>query len=171
MKKKIFCILMSLCLVLPCAFILTGCGHKHSASSEWSSDETSHWHACTGGDNCSEKIDNAEHTWDEGETTLAPTCTEKGQKTFTCSVCLKTKTTDIPELGHAFEEELSYDESHHWYAATCEHETEQKDKAEHVFSEWTTKSEKTCTSPEIEIRSCDCGYSEERNGDPATGHT
>ena len=171
MKKKIFCILMSLCMIIPCAFMLTGCGHKHSASTEWSKDETHHWHSCTNGDDCTEKIDSAEHDWNEGEITTAPTCTEDGVKTFTCSVCSQTKTETLPASGHSFETEWSTNETHHWYAATCEHSTEEKDKSEHVFGEWTTKTAETCTSPEVEIRSCECGYSEERNGTPATGHS
>ncbi|MGN1372634.1 MAG: pectinesterase family protein [Candidatus Coproplasma sp.] len=36
-----------------------GCGHTHTAGSEWQSDETSHWHECTAGDG--EQLDKAEH--------------------------------------------------------------------------------------------------------------
>lgn len=36
------------------------------------------------------------HTWDEGEVTKAPTCTEEGEKTFTCTGCNETKTEKIP---------------------------------------------------------------------------
>ncbi len=35
---------------------------------------------------------------------------------------------------HTFADTLSYDDTHHWYAATCEHKDEVKDKAEHVMS-------------------------------------
>ncbi len=42
----------------------------------------------------------AEHTWNEGEITTAPTCTEKGVKTFACTVCAATKTEDADALGH-----------------------------------------------------------------------
>lgn len=37
-----------------------------------------------------------EHTWNEGEVTTAATCTEKGVKTFTCTVCKETKTEELP---------------------------------------------------------------------------
>ena len=40
------------------------------------------------------------HTWDEGKVTKAPTCTEKGTKTFTCGVCQATKTEDVAATGH-----------------------------------------------------------------------
>lgn len=36
-----------------------------------------------------------EHTWDKGTVTKAATCTEKGVKTYTCTVCKETKTEDI----------------------------------------------------------------------------
>ncbi len=39
------------------------------------------------------------HLWDEGKVTKDPTETEKGIKTFTCTVCGATSTEDIPALG------------------------------------------------------------------------
>lgn len=36
--------------------------------------------------------------------------------------------------AHTFADTFSYDETHHWYAANCEHKNEVKDKAEHVMS-------------------------------------
>ncbi len=48
-----------------------------------------------------QKISKADHTWDTGTRTIAPTCTEDGEKTFTCTVCKKaTKTEAIDALGH-----------------------------------------------------------------------
>ena len=46
------------------------------------------------------KIEKTDHTWDNGTVTKDPTCTEKGSKTYTCSVCQKTKTEEIPATGH-----------------------------------------------------------------------
>ena len=40
------------------------------------------------------------HTWDNGNVTTEPTCTKKGVKTFTCTVCKTTKTADIDAKGH-----------------------------------------------------------------------
>lgn len=40
------------------------------------------------------------HTYDQGVETLASTCTEKGKKTFTCTVCQATKTSETAALGH-----------------------------------------------------------------------
>ena len=41
-----------------------------------------------------------DHAWDDGVVTTEPTCTEKGVKTYTCSKCSKTKTEELPALGH-----------------------------------------------------------------------
>lgn len=40
-----------------------------------------------------------QHTWNEGVVTRKPTCTEKGVRTFTCSVCHNIRTEDIPTTG------------------------------------------------------------------------
>lgn len=40
------------------------------------------------------------HTWDEGKVTKEPTCTAKGVRTFTCSICAKAKTASIAATGH-----------------------------------------------------------------------
>jgi len=40
------------------------------------------------------------HSWNEGEITTAPTCKDKGVKTFTCTVCNTTKTEEVPAKGH-----------------------------------------------------------------------
>lgn len=40
------------------------------------------------------------HTWNKGAITTAATCTKKGVKTYTCTVCKGTKKEDIPATGH-----------------------------------------------------------------------
>ena len=40
------------------------------------------------------------HSWNEGVITTAPTCKDKGVKTFTCTVCNTTKTEEVPAKGH-----------------------------------------------------------------------
>lgn len=41
-----------------------------------------------------------DHTWDYGKVTQNATCTTKGIKTFTCTVCKSTRIEEIPEIGH-----------------------------------------------------------------------
>ena len=45
-----------------------------------------------------------EHSWDDGKVTKEATCTEDGEKTYTCTVCNTTKTKVIPATGHQHKE-------------------------------------------------------------------
>ncbi|MBO5280205.1 MAG: hypothetical protein J6B55_03170 [Clostridia bacterium] len=46
-----------------CDFVITpALGHTHSAKTEWSGDETYHWHDCIGND--AYQLDKAEHSYD-----------------------------------------------------------------------------------------------------------
>lgn len=67
--------------------------HDHAATA-WSSDATYHWHDCTVS-GCGEQFDKAEHVWDEGTITTEATFTSDGEKTYTCTVCEKTKTETV----------------------------------------------------------------------------
>lgn len=60
--------------------------------------------------------DTHEHVWGEGTITTKPTCTTPGVKTYTCSVCNKTKTEEIPATGHQHTEVRNVKE------ATCKEE-------------------------------------------------
>ena len=40
------------------------------------------------------------HSWNQGEITKEPTCKEKGEKTFTCSICGNTKTEKVSTTDH-----------------------------------------------------------------------
>lgn len=42
------------------------------------------------------------HTWDNGVVTTEPTLTEKGERVYTCKVCGREKTEEIPVLDPAF---------------------------------------------------------------------
>ncbi len=52
-----------------------------------------------------------EHTWDAGTVTKKATCTEKGDKLFTCSVCQTVRHEEIPALGHDFAKEFTVDKA------------------------------------------------------------
>ena len=45
-----------------------------------------------------------EHTYDEGTVTVAPTCTEEGVMTFTCTQCGDTYTKALPQKEHQWGE-------------------------------------------------------------------
>ncbi len=50
-----------------------------------------------------EAVETVEHQWGVGRITTAPTCTEEGVRTFTCSMCRDTKTAAEPANGHDLE--------------------------------------------------------------------
>lgn len=107
--------------------------HEHTFSEEWSYDETNHWHAatCTDTEECATATSNVtahsyyanghcsvcgavdpeyvppvpectEHSYSVEET-KAPTCTEDGEKTFTCDECGYSYTQAVAALGHTEE--------------------------------------------------------------------
>ena len=97
MKKKIIGMLsLMLCLLLSVS--LVACNkNKHEAKTEWKYNDTQHWHECaTKGHD--DKLDEAGHVWDEGVITTPATTTTPGVKTYTCTVCDKTKTEPIAVL-------------------------------------------------------------------------
>ena len=44
------------------------------------------------------------HTWDEGKVTKEATCKEKGEKTYTCKECQKTKVEELSKTEHQWDE-------------------------------------------------------------------
>ena len=42
------------------------------------------------------------HSWDGGVITTEPTCTERGEKTFTCTICGNTNTKKVNATGHSY---------------------------------------------------------------------
>lgn len=70
----------------------------HSFATDWTSDENNHWHASTCGHNVKDSF--SAHSWDSGTVTKAATCSEEGERTYTCSVCNRTKTEPIAKIAH-----------------------------------------------------------------------
>ena len=127
--------------------------HVHNIS-EWKSDETNHWHTCDG---CDEILDKEAHSFGDWVETKAATCTEKGEKTKTCTVCKYVVKEEIPALGHKPKTTWDSDETHHWH--TCETCGEALEKAEHSFGEWTIDEVATCSKVGKRSKTCAiCGY-------------
>lgn len=75
--------------------------HRHSYAIKF--DQDYHWEECA----CGAVREKHAHVWTEKVTTAA-TCTEPGEKTFTC-VCGATKMEAIPATGHSWgEPEVTY---------------------------------------------------------------
>ncbi len=56
-----------------------------------------------------------DHTWDEGNITQEPTCTQIGNLNYTCTVCGEKRTEILEALGHDYEDTLTVDVN-----VTCE---------------------------------------------------
>ena len=138
--------------------------HDHTFAEEWSKDATHHWHAatCT---HTSEVADKAEHTWNEGEVTTPATEEAPGVKTFTCTECSQTKTEEIEILAHThkYSDAWTFDEDYHWHAATCGHEGEYSDLAEHTWGEGEVTTAPTCDEFGVKTFTCNCGATKTEN--------
>jgi len=107
--------------------------HTHTYSDAWTSDDAYHWHAATCGHGV--VADKAPHAWDDGVVTTAATTEAAGVRTFTCTVCGKTKAENIPVLhAHTYSDAWTSDDAYHWHAATCGHGVV-KDKAPHAWDD------------------------------------
>lgn len=106
------------------------------------------------------------HKWDNGKVTTEATCTEKGVKTFTCTVCGKTRTEDIAANGHKWVDVVT--------DATCGTAGEKKTvcsvcgavnsrtpipaTGNHTFDEGVVTTNPTGTKPGVKTYTCKvCG--------------
>lgn len=131
--------------------VIAALGHSHNKSGDWSKDGTCHWHVCAG---CDEKLDVANHEWNDGEITIAATETAKGVKTYTCTVCEATKTEEIPALGHThnWSSSWSKNDTYHWHA--CAGCSDVLDKAEHEWNKGEITTAATATEKGVKTFTC-----------------
>ena len=88
-------------------------------------------------------VHDCKNHWDTGKVTKKPTCTEPGEKTFTCSICKSTKKESISATGHNY------------------------------ASVWTTDRPATCEKAGTESRHCqneNCTATTEQRSIAALGH-
>ena len=161
MKRNSITVLFSMALVLLLLLsVLTACKKKHDFSSEWKHDDIGHWHECMAKKH-TDVADKADHTFDAGVVTTAPTETAQGIRTYTCTVCgyQKTKTIDKLEHKHTFNENVwEKDETNHWHPATCGHNDEKKDLGAHIWNEGVVTTQPTETTEGVKTYTCTtCG--------------
>lgn len=126
--------------------------------------------------------DSHTHSWDSGVVTKQPTCTEAGTKTYTCTSCGKTKTTEIAATGHQHTEIRNKKE------ATCKEEGYTGDtyctdcgakvssgqaiaKIDHTWDNGKVTTEATCEHTGVRTYTCTvCGETKEEET-PKTEHT
>ena len=109
--------------------------------------------------------DTHEHVWGEGTITTKPTCTTPGVKTYTCSVCQKTKTEEMPATGHQHTEVRNAKEATckeegytgDTYCTDCEtklSDGEPTAKKAHDWDEGKVTTEVTCKNTGIKTYTC-----------------
>ena len=93
--KKFLSVVLAASMLFSVGVLLSSCFvHECEFSDAWSASAEYHWRECTDKE-CLEFTDKAEHTWDAGKITTEATQNSDGVKTFTCTVCQKTKTEAV----------------------------------------------------------------------------
>ena len=129
--------------------------HTHNYSTDWKSDESSHWHECV----CGDKTDTAAHTEDDGSVSKAPTEKETGVMTYKCSVCgciMRTESIDVLPHTHSYGTVWKSDSSSHWHECTC---GDKSDTAAHTEDGGSVTKAPTETEKGVRTYKCSvCGY-------------
>lgn len=138
-----------------------------------------------------ELVVTADHSWDSGVVTKYPTCTEAGEKTYTCLSCGETKTEAVAAAGHVYGEEIAEvpatcttsGTAAHYQCANChklfvdaEGEKTQVTVAEitlapaHSFDDGVVTTQPTCQATGIKTYTCTACHATHTELVPATGH-
>ena len=131
--------------------------HKHSYGTDWKSDKSNHWHECACGDRSGEST----HTEDSGSVTKAPTETEKGVRTYRCSVCgYVMRTEEIAKLPvshtHSYGTSWKSDSNNHWHECAC---GDRSGESAHTEDSGSVTKAPTETEKGIRTYRCSvCGY-------------
>lgn len=182
-KRMLAVALLAIVAVLCMTMVACNTAHKHVYETNWSYNETEHWHKCTGCDEVSDKAahsggkatctakaicevcgqpygETGDHEWGEWQQTKAPTCTEKGTETRVCKNNPEhTETRDVEKAAHDVSKNWLHDETNHWKECTVCHT--KSDIAAHDFGEWTEVTAPTYVADGAKKRTCNtCGYSE-----------
>ena len=182
-KRMLAVALLAIVAVLCMTMVACNTAHEHVYETNWSYNETEHWHKCTGCDEVSDKAahsggkatctakaicevcgqpygETGDHEWGEWQQTKAPTCTEKGTETRVCKNNPEhTETRDVEKAAHDVSTNWLHDETNHWKECTVCHT--KSDIAAHDFGEWTEVTAPTYVADGAKKRTCNtCGYSE-----------
>ena len=136
----------------------------HSYADEWAKDDaTNHKKAC---EYCDAKLTEA-HDWDEGVIDPDSTHTEKGTKTYTCSVCQETKTEDVPKKPEHNFEYTKLDKDNHTVSCECGHTATEA----HHWDEGVVTTPAKCNAFGEKTFTCtDCGETKVQQV-PKAAHT
>lgn len=135
-------------------------GHTYG---EWDKNAAGHWHECSV---CHYTTEIIGHTEDGGVTTIEPTETTDGVKTYSCTECryvIRTEKIEKPtpptpdHTVHTFGTRWNSDSTYHWHECTiC---GEHSDASQHNEYNVEDTVEPTATTSGIRTYSCSiCGY-------------
>ena len=122
-----------------------------------------------------------DHIWNTGKVTQNATCTAKGIKTFTCTVCKSTRIEEIPATGHVnkitkFVKAASCKSEGYTGDVYCQdcgtliEEGKVIPKTEHAWNDGEITTPATCTTKGIKTYTCaSCGTTK-TEAIAATGH-
>lgn len=109
-------------------------------------------------------VKSGKHSWNPGVVTTAPTCTAKGVRTFTCTVCGETKTNKIAATGHSYGAWTKLNESQH--QRICANNSKHVEKADHTWDDGVITTAATCKTSGVKTYTCTvCGAAKEETID------
>ena len=130
---------------------------EHNYETEWSYDETNHWHACVDAGYSNEKKDLGNHRFFAEKNTA--TYDSEEVTTYTCQDCgYKYSKVTNPKLEHNFSKVWNSDDNYHWHLCVDKgFESLKGDYAPHDFE--TTTVPASFTEQGYTTHTCkDCGY-------------
>lgn len=151
--------------------IIPANGHTYTG---WRSDADEHWRICSV---CGVTFGREEHTWNSGTVTKAPTCTETGTRTYTCTKCEATKTETVEALGHSWgawtttKEATCTERGSQTHTCTVcgKSETRSIDVLPHSWDEGTVTTQPTCSATGVRTYTCEVCDATKTESVAATG--
>ena len=150
----------------------------HKYNEKWSSNGSGHWHECA----CGEKSEVSDHIYGDWTVTTIPTCTMKGEKERTCSVCGYINKAEIEANGHEWASGYTVDKeascteegTKSIHCSVCdaidESTVEAIPKIDHKYGAWKVTKEAACTEDGSKEKVCSVCEDKVTEVIPATGH-
>ena len=159
--KKIISLSLMIALTFLLGAAMVSCEeHVCEFKEEWESNQTHHWHECTG-DNCLETSGMSEHEWGEGIVNDEATTETTLVMIYTCKTCSAAKEESTKLEGA---EEWVSDQTHHWHVGNGDNGIEIKDKAEHEWDDGVIDDEATSETILVTVYTCNvCSATKEES--------